>query len=151
MLYIRMLLSMFVRLYTSRVVLQVLGVEDYGVYGLVGSVIAMMGFINTSMSGATSRFITYELGRGDKQKLNETFNSALIIHCFIALLIILLGETIGLWFLCNKLVIPEGRMNAAHWVFHLSILSAAIGITQPPYSACIMAHEKMNIYAYFEL
>ena len=146
-----MLLSMFVRLYTSRVVLQVLGVEDYGVYGLVGSVIAMMGFINTSMSGATSRFITYELGRGDKQKLNETFNSALIIHCFIALLIILLGETIGLWFLCNKLVIPEGRMNAAHWVFHLSILSAAIGITQPPYSACIMAHEKMNIYAYFEL
>ena len=151
MLYIRMLLSMFVGLYTSRVVLQVLGVEDYGVYGLVGSVVSMMGFINASMSGATSRFITYELGRGDKIRLNETFCSALIVHFIIALFIILIGETIGLWFLCNKLVIPEGRMTAAHWVFHLSILSAAIGITQPPYSACMMAHERMDIYAYFEL
>lgn len=151
MLYIRMLLSMFVGLYTSRVVLQVLGVEDYGVYGLVGSVVSMMGFINASMSGATSRFITYELGRGDKKRLNETFSSALIVHFIIALFIILLGETIGLWFLCNKLVIPEGRMTAAHWVFHLSLLSSAIGITQPPYSACMMAHERMDIYAYFEL
>ena len=151
MLYIRMLLSMFVGLYTSRVVLQVLGVEDYGVYGLVGSVVSMMGFINASMSGATSRFITYELGSGDKKRLNETFCSSLIVHFIIALCIILLGETIGLWFLCNKLVIPEGRMTAAHWVFHLSLLSSAIGITQPPYSACMMAHERMDIYAYFEL
>ena len=151
MLYLRMLLSMFVGLYTSRVVLQVLGVEDYGIYGLVGGVVAMMGFINASMSGATSRFITYELGTGNKQRLNETFCSALIVHFFIALFIIFLGETVGLWFLCNKLVIPEARMNAAHWVFHLSILSAAIGITQPPYSACIMAHERMDIYAYYEL
>ena len=151
MLYIRMLLSMFVGLYTSRVVLQVLGVEDYGVYGLVGSVVSMMGFINASMSGATSRFITYELGRGDKKSLNETFCSALIVHFLIALFIILIGETIGLWFLCNKLVIPDGRMTAAHWVFHLSLMSAAIGITQPPYSACMMAHEKMDIYAYFDL
>ena len=151
MLYIRMLLSMFVGLYTSRVVLQVLGVEDYGVYGLVGSVVSMMGFINASMSGATSRFITYELGVGDKKRLNETFCSALIVHFVIAFLIILIGETLGLWFLCNKLVIPEGRITAAHWVFHLSILSAAIGITQPPYSACMMAHERMDIYAYYEL
>lgn len=151
MLYIRMLLSMFVGLYTSRVVLQVLGVEDYGIYGLVGGVVAMMGFINASMGGATSRFITYELGIGDKKRLNETFSSALIVHFIIALLIIFIGETIGLWFLCNKLVIPEERLNAAHWVFHLSILSAAIGITQPPYSACMMAHERMDIYAYYEL
>ena len=147
LLYGRMLLIMAVSLYTSRVVLNTLGVEDYGVYGLVGSVVSMMGFINASMSGATSRFITYELGRGDKKSLNEIFCSALIVHFIIALFIILIGETIGLWFLCNKLVIPEGRMNAAHWVFHLSLMSAAIGITQPPYSACLMAHEKMDIYA----
>lgn len=151
MLYFRMLLSMFVGLYTSRVVLQVLGVEDYGIYGIVGSVVGMMGFINASMSGATSRFISFELGTGDKKKLNETFCSALIVHIFIALFIVIIGETIGLWFLYNKLVIPVERLNAAHWVFHLSILSAAIGITQPPYSACIMAHERMDIYAYYEL
>lgn len=151
MLYVRMFLSTIVGLYTSRVVLQVLGVEDYGIYGIVGSVVGMMGFINASMSGATSRFISYELGTGNKKTLNETFSSALIIHIFIALLIIIICETLGLWFLCNKLVIPLERLNAAHWVFHLSILSAAISITQPPYSACIMAHERMDIYAYYEL
>ena len=151
MLYIRMLLSMLVGLYTSRVVLQVLGVEDYGIYGVVGSIVSMMGFICASMSGATSRFISFELGRGNIELLKETFSTALIIHVCIAILIVILGETIGLWFLCNKLVIPIERMPAAHWVFQMSILSAAIGITQVPYSACIISHEKMDIYAYFEL
>lgn len=151
MLYIRMFLAMIVGLYTSRVVLATLGVEDYGIYGVVGGVVAMMGFLNASMSGATSRFLTFELGRGDQKRLAETFSSALIVHIGIALIVFVLAETVGLWFLCNKLVIPAGRMNAAHWVYQCSILSAMLGITQAPYNASIIAHEKMDVYAYVEI
>lgn len=151
MLYIRMFLTMIVGLYTSRVVLATLGVVDYGIYGVVGGVVAMMGFLNASMSGATSRFLTFELGRGDEKRLADTFSSALIVHIGIALIIFVLAETIGLWFLCNKLVIPEGRMEAAHWVYQCSILSAMLGITQAPYNASIIAHEKMDVYAYVEI
>lgn len=151
MLYIRMLLSMVVGLYTSRVVLQTLGVEDYGIYGVVGGVVSMMGFLNASMSGATSRFITFELGRGNIQRVRDTFSSAMIIHIGIALAVFFIAETVGLWFLCNKLVIPEGRMTAAHWVYQCSIISAAVSITQTPYTAVIMSREKMDIYAYMEL
>ena len=151
MLYIRMFLTMIVGLYTSRVVLATLGVEDYGIYGVVGGVVAMMGFLNASMSGATSRFLTFELGRGDRQRLADTFSSALIVHIGIALVVFVLAETVGLWFLCNKLVIPEGRMEAAHWVYQCSILSAMLSITQAPYNASIIAHEKMDVYAYVEI
>lgn len=151
MLYIRMLLSMVVSLYTSRVVLNTLGVEDYGIYGVVGGVVAMFGFLNASMSGATSRFLSYEIGRGDEQRLKETFSSALLVHIGIALVVLFLAETIGLWFLMHKLVIPEERMFAAHVVYQLSILSTMVSITQVPYNAAIIAHEKMDIYAYVEL
>ena len=150
-LYIRMLLSIVISLYTSRVVLQVLGEVNYGIYGLVGSVVAMFTFLNTAMSGATSRFLTHEMAKGDKERLRDTFNSALIIHIGIALLILVLAETIGLWFLHNKLVIPEERMFAAEIVYQLSIASMVITITQVPYNAAIIAHEKMDIYAYVEL
>lgn len=151
MLYIRMFISMVVGLYTSRVVLATLGVEDYGIYGVVGGVVAMMGFLNASMSGATSRFLTFELGRGDKDRLAKTFSSALIVHIAIAIIVFILAETVGLWFLCNKLNIPAERMQAAHWVYQLSILSAMFGITQVPYNAAIIAHEKMDVYAYVEI
>ena len=151
MLYIRMFLTMIVGLYTSRVVLNVLGVEDYGIYGVVGGVVAMMGFLNASMSGATSRFLTFELGRGDQKRLADTFSSALIVHMIIALIVLVVAETVGLWFLTHKLVIPAGRMPAAHWVFQLSIVSTLFGITQVPYNATIIAHEKMNVYAYVEI
>ena len=150
-LYLRMFLTMIVGFYTSRVVLNTLGVQDYGIYGVVGGVIAMMGFLNAAMAGATSRFLTFELGRGDSARLARTFSSALIIHMGIALVVMVLGETVGLWFLCNKLVIPPGRMEAAHWVYQLSILSSMIGITQAPYDASIISHEKMNVYAYVEI
>lgn len=150
-LYIRMLLSIVISLYTSRVVLQVLGEVNYGIYGLVGSVVAMFTFLNTAMSGATSRFLTHEMAKGNKDKLQDTFNSALIIHIVIALLIFVLAETIGLWFLHNKLVIPEERMFAAGIVYQLSIVSMVITITQVPYNAAIIAHEKMDVYAYVEL
>lgn len=151
MLYIRMFISMVVGLYTSRVVLATLGVEDYGIYGVVGGVVAMMGFLNASMSGATSRFLTFELGRGDKVRLAKTFSSALIVHIAIAIIVFILAETVGLWFLCNKLNIPEGRMEAAHWVYQFSILATMLSITQVPYNATIIAHEKMDVYAYMEI
>ena len=147
MLYIRMFISMVVGLYTSRVVLATLGVEDYGIYGVVG----MMGFLNASMSGATSRFLTFELGKGDKERLAKTFSSALIVHIAIAIIVFILAETVGLWFLCNKLNIPEGRMEAAHWVYQFSILATMLSITQVPYNATIIAHEKMDVYAYMEI
>lgn len=151
MLYIRMLLSTVVSLYTSRVVLQTLGVEDYGIYGVVGGVVAMFSFLNSTMAGATSRFLTFEMGKGDKERLKATFSSALIIHIGIALLVLVLAETVGIWFLNNKLVIPEGRMEAAHWVLQFSVLGMIVGFTQVPYNAAIIAHEKMDVYAYVEL
>lgn len=150
-LYGRMVFSMLVSLYTSRVVLNTLGVEDFGVYNVIGGVVAMFSFINGSMSGATSRFITYELGRGNYISLKETFSSALIVHLIIALFILVLSETVGLWFMENKLVIPEQRMFAARWVYQFSILASIIGIIQVPYNACVIAHEKMNVYAYVEM
>ncbi len=146
-----MLLSTVVSLYTSRVVLQTLGVEDFGIYGVVGGIVAMFSFLNSTMAGATSRFLTFEMGKGDKERLKDTFSSALIIHIGIALLVLILAETVGLWFLNNKLVIPEGRMGAAHWVFQFSVLGMFVGFTQVPYNATIIAHEKMDIYAYIEL
>ena len=151
MLYLRMLFAMLVGLYTSRVVLATLGVEDYGIYGVVGGIVAMMGFLNASMAGATSRFLTFELGRGNHERLAMIFSSALIIHVGIALVVLVVAETAGLWFLSNKLVIPESRMSAAHWVYQLSIASAMLGITQVPYNATIIAHEKMDVYAYVEI
>ena len=150
-LYVRMLLNMVVSLYTSRVVLATLGIEDYGVYGVVGGVVGMFSFLNAAQSGATSRFLTFEMGRGEKGRLPETFVSAKIVHLAIALLVVILVETIGVWFLNHKLVIPEGRMYAARWVLQLSIISTFISINQTPFSATIIAHEKMGIYAYVEL
>lgn len=150
-LYFRMFLTMIVSLYTSRVVLATLGADDYGIYGVVGGVVSMLGFLNASMSAATSRFLTFELGRGNFKRLSDTFSSALIVHIGIALLVLILAETVGLWFLCNKLVIPEGRMTAAHWVFQLSIASSMLTITQVPYNASIISHEKMGVYGYIEI
>ena len=151
MLYIRMLISMIVSLYTSRVVLNTLGVDDYGIYNVVGGVVAIFTFLNSSMSGATSRFLTYEMGKQGNGKLSETFSAALYIHIGIALLILLLAETIGLWLVSNKLVIPEDRMLAAQVVYQCSILSMIVTVTQVPYNASIIAHEKMDVYAYVEL
>lgn len=150
-LYIRMFFTMLIGFYTSRVVLKTLGVDDFGTYGVVGSVVAMMGFLNASMSGATSRFLAFELGRGDKKRLSDTFSSALVVHLLIAAAVFILAETVGLWFVMNKLVIPAGRETAAMWVYQMSIVSAMIGITQVPYSATIISHERMDIYAYFSI
>ena len=150
-LYVRMFVNLVVSLYTSRVVLATLGIEDYGIYGVVGGIVGMFSFLNAAQSGATSRFLTYEMGKGDKQKLKDTFSSALIVHVIIAIAVVILAETIGVWFLENKLVIPEERMHAARWVLQLSIISSIFVIIQVPYNATIIAHEKMDVYAYVEM
>lgn len=150
-LYLRMLLSMFVGFYTSRIVLQTLGVVDYGIYNIVGGILSMMSFLNASMSSATSRFITYDLGQCEDNRLRETFNVAFQAHLLIALFILLFAETIGLWILNQHLVIPTERQTAAHWVYQFTVFSVVIGITQAPYTATVMAHELMDVYAWLEL
>ncbi len=147
----RTLITTLVGIYTSRVVLSTLGVADYGLYGVAGGVIGMVGFLNAAMSGATSRFLTYEMGRGNTDKLGKVFSTALICHLMLALIAIVLAETVGLWFLEHKLNFPEGRLGAARWVYQCSVLMLAVGFTQTPYGASIIAHEHMHKFAYMEL
>lgn len=146
-----MVISMIVGLYTSRIVLLVLGVEDYGIYGIVGGVVTMLSFLNGAMAGATSRFLTFELGKGDENRLANVFSTALIIHVMIAFAVFVCAETVGIWFLNYKLVIPEGRLYAANVVYQLSILSMFFSVTQVPYNSAILAHEKMDVYAHVEM
>lgn len=150
-LYARMLLSMAISLYTSRIVLNALGENDYGIYGLVGSIVVLFSFLNATMSGATSRFLTVELAKNDPVRLKLTFNTAFALHVGIALFVLFLAETIGLWLLLEKLNIAEGRMSAAIWVYQLSVVSAMISITQVPYNASLIAHERMDVYAIVEI
>ena len=151
MLYLRTLLSVVVGLYASRVVLRTLGVEDYGILWLVGGIVSMFCFLNTSMEGATSRFITYDLGLNNAENLKHTFNSSFQSHLIIAFIVIIFAETLGLWFVNTQLDIPQERFFAANCIYQLSILSAVIAITQAPYSAVILAHEQMDVYAWFEI
>ena len=151
LLYVRTLFIMLVTLYTSRVILNTLGVSDYGVYNVVGGVVAMFGFINNSMSSATQRYITFALGKGDLENLQKVFSTALQIHILIAVLIVFLGETVGLWFMYEKMQIPADRMTAAFWVLQCSILSTVIMIISVPYNADIIAHEKMSAFAYISI
>ena len=150
-LYFRMLFTMSVSLYTSRIVLAVLGEDDLGTYGVVGGVVAMFSFLNSSLADGTQRFLTFELGKNDFVKLKHTFAASLNIHILLAIVILILAETIGLWFVMHKLNIPSGRENAALWIYQFSILSMFISITQVPYNASIIAHERMNIFAYFSI
>lgn len=148
MLYFRMLFLMIVSLFTSRVVLKVLGVDDYGIYQVVGGVVGFLGFLNVALTAGSSRFLTYHLGEGNYSKLQRTFSTTLTIHLALAILLVLIAETYGLWFVYNKLLIAPDKMEAAVWGYHLSIVCTFMGITQVPYGASIVAHERMNIYAY---
>lgn len=148
MLYGRMLFSMVVSLYTSRVVLNTLGVVDYGVYNAVGGFVAMFTLISNSLSAAVSRFLTYELGKGNQERLNIAFATSLLIHIFLAFIILILAETAGVWFVNNKMSIPSERLYAANWVFQASIISFLFSIFSVPYTATIVSHEKMGTFAY---
>ena len=148
MLYVRMLFSMLVSLYTSRVVLNTLGVEDYGIYNVVGGLVAMFSLVSNSLSASVSRFLTFELGRGDMERLKETFSTSLLIHLFLALIVCLLAESVGVWFLNTQMTIPAERLYAANWVFQASVLSFMFGLSSVPYNASITSHERMSTFAY---
>lgn len=151
MLYIRMLLMMVVSLYTSRVVLATLGVTDFGIYGVVGGVVSMFSFLNNAMASGTQRYLTYELGSGDLKRLGRVFCTSVNIHFLFAFIVLLLSETIGLWFLYNKMIIPIERETAAFWTFQFSVFSAILMIISTPYNALIIAREKMSTFAYISI
>lgn len=151
MLYFRMMLTMLVTLYTSRIILNTLGVEDYGIYNVVGGIVTMFAFFNSAMSSATQRFLSFEIGKGDFNKLRKIFNTIQIIQIGIAVLIFFLAETIGLWFVKNYLVIPNDRISAAIYVYHFSVISFMVSMIQVPYNSIIIAHEKMSVYAYVSI
>lgn len=146
-LYGRMLLIMAVSLFTSRVVLNTLGVEDFGIYNVVGGVVTLFAFLNGALVTSTQRYLTYELGRNDLKQLRKVFTSSFFIHAFVSLSIVILAETVGLWFVYNKMVIPEGRFEAALWVYHLSIITMVIQVMSVPYNSVIIAYEKMGVFA----
>lgn len=151
LLYARMLLLMVVNLYTSRLVLRALGVEDYGIYNVVGGVVAMFAIVSSSLTAAIQRYITYELGQGDENNLVKVFSTSLNIQLILISIIVILLETVGLWFLNFKMVIPVERIAAANWVFQFSVLTFAINLWSVPYNACIIAHEKMSAFAYISI
>ncbi|WP_445432626.1 lipopolysaccharide biosynthesis protein [Chryseobacterium indoltheticum] len=147
MLYFRMLLSMVVTLYTSRIVLNTLGIVDFGVYNIVAGVIVMFGFLNNAMTASTQRFLTYEKAKDNLAGLKKIFNISITIHLIIAVVILLLAESIGLWFLNTQLNIPDDRMIASNWVYQFSVISFVVSVYFVPYNAVIIANEKMNVFA----
>lgn len=151
LLYARMLYSLFISLFTSRVILAALGFEDYGLYNVIGSVVTMFVFLRSAMGNSVHRFITYAIGKGDDKRLGDIFSMSLMIHTGLAVLIVLLCETAGLWFLNTQMTIPVGREIAANWVFQFSILACALSVICVPYDAEIIAHEKMGVFAFIQI
>lgn len=147
MLYIRMLLAMAVSLYTSRIVLDVLGIEDFGIYHLVVGFVALLGFLQGAMTTATQRYFAYDLGQSGGNDLVQIFNTSVMIHCLLALSIALLAETVGYWFVTTQLTIPEERFSAALAAYHLAVISFAITVVTVPFTAMLMAQERMGIFA----
>lgn len=150
-LYFRMFLVLGVTLYSSRLVLKVLGVSDFGIYNIVGGVVLLLGFFNAALTSASQRFIAFDIGREDKLATNKTFNISLLIHFLLAIFLILILETIGLWYVNYRLVFDQTRIFAVNVVYQFSIASFFISILQVPYNALILAKEKMNIYAYISI
>lgn len=151
MLYIRMLLIMAVTLYTSRVVLNVLGVEDFGIYNVVGGIVVMFSFLNGAMATSTQRFLSFSLGKNDQEQVARVFSMSMTTHISIALIVLLLAETFGLGIFYRYLNIPPERMGAAQWVYQLSVLTFCISIIRVPYNAGIIAYERMSFYAYISI
>lgn len=148
---LRMVFTTLIGVYTFRIVLDALGIDNYGIYTLVFGIIGTVTFLNTSMAGATSRFLSYALGQDNGQKTGKIFSAALICHTCIASIVFIISETVGLWFLNSKLNIPDESMAAANVVYQLSVVSMVVGFTQVPYTAVILSYEKMTIYAYIEI
>lgn len=150
-LYMRMLLTMGISLYTSRVVLNALGVEDFGIYNVVGGFVAIFGFINGSMTAATQRYLSYAIGEDNQELIRQTFSTSVHIHILIAGIVLLLSETFGLWFMHHKMQIPEDRLVEAFWVFQSSVISSVVMIISVPYTAAIISYERMGAFAYISI
>ena len=151
LLYFRMLVTMCVILFTSRVVLAALGVNDYGIYNVVGGFVAMFAIVSQAMTTATQRFLSFEIGKGNNGKITDLFSTAVLIHIFIAIFVLVVAETAGLWFLNNKMVFASSRYIAANWVYQFSILTFIVNIISVPYNASLVAYEKMNAFAYVSI
>lgn len=151
LLYARMGLMMIISFFTARITLEALGVVNYGINNVVGGLVSMFSLISNSLTSSASRFITFALGKDDKKESNKVFITSMNIHIVLAVIVVLAIETIGVWFLCNKMVIPAERMVAAHWVLQCSTIGFVVGLLSVPYNATIIAHEKMGIYAYFSI
>ena len=151
MLTFRMLILLLISLYTSRVILIQLGVVDYGIYNVVGGVVSMFSILSASLSAAISRFITFELGRGSEGNVKKVFSTSVTVQILISLLVFILIESIGVWFLNDKMNIPDERMVAANWVLQFSTFTFAINLISVPYNACIIAHERMSAFAYVSI
>lgn len=150
-LYIRTLFVLLVSLYMSRIILQVLGVSDYGIYQVIGGLVAMFGVLSTALSAAISRFITFEIGSGNREKLCRIFSTSIIIQFIIAFIVLLIAEVIAIWFIQTQMQIPEGRMVATQWVLHCSLITFCVNLVSVPYNACIIAHEHMKAFAYISI
>lgn len=148
MLYVRMLFLMLVGLYTSRVVLEALGENDFGVYNVIGGVVAMFTIISGALNSAVSRFITFEMGKGKEAQLNKVYSTAVSIQLALAIIVVLIAEPAGLWFINNEMTIDPERIPAARWVLHFSLAAFVINLMSVPQMASITAHEKMSAYAY---
>lgn len=146
--YIRMLITMIVSLYTSRVVLNMLGVSDFGIYNIVGGIVVLFTFINSAMSTGTQRHLSYELGKTGQGNITEVFNACLHIHIWLSLIVFILAETVGLWLLNTQMNFPQDRMKAVNWVYQFSIFGCLVSIIRVPYQASIIAYERMSFYAY---
>lgn len=151
LLYIRMVIIMFIGLYTSRIVLDALGVEDYGIYNLVGGFVTMFSVVRAGLVSSTHRFLAFDLGKRDVVNLNKTFSTLIIIYIVLCFIIFLLSETIGTWFIETKMSIPHNRLQAAHWVFQTSLVSLVITLLCSPYNSLIIAYEKMGVFAYLTI
>lgn len=151
LLYGRFLITLFISLFTSRVILSALGFNDFGLYNVVGGFVTLLAFLNGYISQGTVRFITFQLGKNDQERLQDVFAASLALHIALALLIFVFGETFGVWYVENKLNIEPGRDSVALFVFHLSLITGCLGVLQTPFSACITAHEDMGIYAYISI
>ena len=151
LLYFRMMLLTVVSLYTSRVILNALGVIDYGVYNVVGGVVTMFSVLSGSLTAAITRFLTFEMGTGNRQRLKAVFSTSVTIQILIMLIVLLFAETLGLWFVNEKLVIPSDRLAAANWCYQFSVVTFCVNLISVPYNAAIVAHERMSAFAYISI
>ena len=151
MLYLRMFVTLAISLFTTRIVFNALGLSDLGIYDVVGGVLSLLGILNNTMAGSAQRFISFDLGCKDDNRLRLTFGTLLLTQFILCIAVVLIAETVGLWFVNNKLVIPADKMAAANWIYQTAIISMVLGIVKSPFTAAVIAHERMSIYAYFTI